>query len=196
MVLLGCPAFVPGWTQPRFFTLLRTPVVGRALVALPPTAGSVRMSLRQLGHDRSLGAGRIPTPMLEWIRSWQADTPTIANDAAMIVRCGTWRGGFDPALDVDDDLLGRVRAPTLIVAGSDDPVGGEEVARTLADRLASADIEVMNDAGHLPWLDDPGRVAELTSSFLMSAGSPVNAVHATTPQEPDVLPAHSRGATR
>ncbi len=102
---------------------------------------------------------------------WQADTDTMVNDAAMIVRCGSWRGGFDPALDLDGDVLGRVHAPTLIVAGSDDPVGGEDIARALAERLAHADVEVMKGAGHLPWLDDPGRVAALTSGFLLSTGS-------------------------
>lgn len=120
--------------------------------------------------------------MLEWIRSWQADTATLANDAAMIVRCGTWRDGFDPGLDLDDDVLGRVHAPTLIVAARHDPVGGEEIVRALAGRLAHADVELMKGAGHLPWLDDPVGVAALTSSFL-SAGEP----------RPDVLGPPLRG---
>lgn len=166
VVLLGCPAFVPGWRQPRFFTLLRTPVLGRAVLTLPPTPASVRLSLRQLGHRRSLRAGRIPAPMLDWIRAWQADTDTIGNEAAVIARCGTWRQGFDPSLDLGDDILGTVHAPTLVVAGSDDPVGAEEVARDLADRLPRGQVEVMDGAGHLPWLDDPELAAGLTSAFL------------------------------
>jgi pimeloyl-ACP methyl ester carboxylesterase len=173
VVLLGCPAFAPGWTQPGFFKLLRTPLLGRAMVALPPTAASVRMSLRELGHRASLRAGRIPAPMLEWIRSWQADTDTLRNDAATIIRCGTWRHGFDPALDLTDDILGRVDATTLLVAGADDPVGGAGVLRALAERLPRAHVAVMEDAGHLPWLDDPRRAAELVSSFLVSAGPSV-----------------------
>jgi pimeloyl-ACP methyl ester carboxylesterase len=170
MVLLGCPAFVPGWTQPRFFKLLRTPVLGRAVLALPPTRASVRMSLRELGHDRSLGGGTVPAPMLEWIHAWQADTDTMRNDAAMIVRCGTWRHGFDASLDLDDDVLGTVHAPTLVVAGTDDPVGGEKVARGLVNRLPRAEVEVMDGAGHLPWLDDPDYAAKLTTSFLTTGG--------------------------
>lgn len=170
VVLLGFPAFVPGWRQPRFFRLLRTPVLGRAVLALPPTPGSVRFSLRELGHQASLRAGKVPAPMLEWIRAWQADTDTMRNDAAIIVRCGSWRHGFDPSLDLGDDILSTVHAPTLVVVGSEDPVGGEEIARGLVDRLPRAQVEVMDDAGHLPWLDDPGRAAELAFSFVTAAG--------------------------
>lgn len=166
VVLAGCPAFVPGWRAPGFFSLLRTPVVGRLLLSLPPTAGAVRTSLRQMGHGRSLAGGRIPAPMLDWVRAWQRDTGTMANDAAMIVACGTRRRGFDPALDLDDAALAAVTAPTLVVAGTDDPVGGEAVCRDLARRLPDARVEVLAGAGHLPWLDDPDGVAGLVSSFL------------------------------
>lgn len=166
VVLAGCPAFVPRWTAPGFFTLLRAPLLGSLLLAAPPTAASVRMSLRQLGHRRSLSEQRIPTPMLEWIRAWQRDTRTMQNDAAMIRRCGIWRGGFDPALDLDDAALGSVRAPTLIQVGTDDPVGGPEVARNLASLLPAATVEIWEGAGHLPWLDDPVRAAASLSAFL------------------------------
>lgn len=168
VVLLGCPAFVPGWTPPGFFRLLRTPVLGRILVAPPPTAGSVRMSLRQMGQQASLAAGAIPAPMLEWIRSWQRDTDTFRNDAEMIRRCGTWRDGFDDRLDLTDRALRAVKAPTLVVVGTDDPVGAEPVGRDLAARLPEGHVEVWPDAGHLIWLDDPVRAGALVSSFLTS----------------------------
>lgn len=99
--------------------------------------------------------------MLQWIRAWQAHTDTMRNDAAIIVRCGSWRHGFGPSLDLGDDILSTVHALTLVVVGSEDPVGGEEVARGLVDRLPRAHVEVMDDAGHLPWLDDPGRAARV-----------------------------------
>ena len=172
MVLLGCPAFVPGWTQPAFFKILRTPVLGRAVLGLPPSRASVRLSLRQLGHQKSLRARTIPQPILDWVGAWQGATDTMRNDAAMIVRCGSWRQGFDPSLDLVDDDLQRIHAPTLVVAGTDDPVGGEAVCGDLARRLAHGEMAVMSDAGHLPWLDDPRRAAQLTSAFLRIHGEP------------------------
>jgi pimeloyl-ACP methyl ester carboxylesterase len=170
IVLLGCPAFVPGWTQPRFFTLLRTPVLGRALMSAPPTRASVRMGLRQMGHGASLAADRIPEPMLAWEQAWQRDTHTMRNDGRMIARLGSWRSGFDDRLDLDPADLAAVRAPCLILDGTEDPVGAEPVARRLASLLPDADVEMVEGAGHLPWLDEPELLAERTATFLRCSG--------------------------
>jgi pimeloyl-ACP methyl ester carboxylesterase len=166
VVLAGCPAFVPPWKQPRFFTLLRTPLLGRLLLAAPVTRASVRMALRQLGHARSLRAGRIPPVMLAWERAWQRDTETLRNDAAMIVELETRRDGFDTRLDVDADALRAVRSPCLVLVGTDDPIGAEPVARTLASSVPSATVEVFEGFGHLPWLDDPAVIAERVVAFV------------------------------
>ncbi|MEZ4322475.1 MAG: alpha/beta hydrolase [Myxococcota bacterium] len=159
IVLLGCPAFVPGWRAPSFFTLLRTPLLGRLMLSAPVTPGAVRFGLDQMGHRRSLAAGRISAPMLDWCRSWQRDTDTMPNDAAMIAACGTWLGGFAPELDLDDAALARVSAPVRILGGSDDPIGDGAVVRGLASRLPAAEVEVLEGGGHLPWLDDPAWAA-------------------------------------
>ena len=167
VVLVGCPAFVPGWSQPRFFTLLRTPILGRLMLSAPATPSSVRMGLRQMGHARSLAAGLIPEPMLAWERAWQRDTDTMRNDAAMIVRLGTWLGGFDDRLDLESDDLAAVKAPCLILTGTADPVGAGPVGRRLASLLPDASLEVIAGAGHLPWLDDPTRLARRTAAFIL-----------------------------
>jgi pimeloyl-ACP methyl ester carboxylesterase len=165
VVLAGCPAFVSGWSPPRFAALLRTPLLGRLLLAAPATPRTVGMSLRQLGHERSLAAGRIPEAMLAWVLAWQRHTDTLRNDAAMIIGCGTWRGGFDPSLDLEDRDLCAVQAPCLVLSGTDDPVGGIDVTRRLASALPDATVEVLDHVGHLPWLDDPVRVATHISEF-------------------------------
>lgn len=60
VVLLGCPAFVPGWKQPSFFTLLRTPVLGELLLRLPVRRSDALRFLREMGSKQSLSGGRIP----------------------------------------------------------------------------------------------------------------------------------------
>ena len=164
--LAGCPPFVPGWTAPPFFTVLRAPVLGRLVLGLPPTAATVRMGLRQLGQRRALTAGRIPAPMLDWELAWQRDTDTMRRDAAMIRACGTFLGGFDDSLDLSAEELAEVTVPVHVLVGTDDPVGGAEVAERLAEMLPQSSVEVWDGVGHLPWLDDPGRVAESLSSVL------------------------------
>lgn len=176
VVLAGCPAFVPGWRQPQFFTLLRTPVLGRLLLAAPATRSSVRLGLRQMGHRRALAQGRIPDSMLDWERAWQRHTDTLRNDAGMIVALGSRRSGFDGRLDLRPDELAAVTAPCLVMVGTDDPVGGEQVARQLVSSLPSATLEVLDGGGHLPWLDDPERIAGHISTF----------VHTSTPADDSV----------
>jgi pimeloyl-ACP methyl ester carboxylesterase len=110
--------------------------------------------------------------MLDWMVSWQRDTATMRNDAAMIVACGTWRTGFDPSLELSADDLAAITAPCLVLAGSNDPVGGMEVAEQLAAALPSGMADCLPDAGHLPWLDDPGWVADHAGDFLAQAPRP------------------------
>ena len=184
VVLAGCPAFVPGWRQPRFFSVLRTPVLGGLLLAAPPTRSSVRFSLKELGHRRSLRAGSIPAEMLDWVRSWQRDTDTMRNDAAMIIACGTRRGGFDARLDLRPDELAAIRQPCLVLVGTDDPVGDDTVGRELAAILPSSRAVVWPDAGHLPWLDDPVGFGGLVSDFLGDAPAPERPESVTGSPEP------------
>lgn len=168
VILAGCPAFVPGWTAPGFFSLLRTPVVGKLVQAMPATRGSMRMSLKQMGEHQALQAKAIPAPMLEWIFAWQRYTDTMRNDAAMILAAGRWRQGFDPALDLTPADLSRVDVPVLIASGTDDPVGGEPVISNLAELLPRATVEMFPSAGHLPWLSSPARFCEAVSAFVGS----------------------------
>lgn len=163
--LAGCPAFVPGWSAPSFFTVLRTPVIGRLLLRLPATQWSTLMSLRLLGHQRSLASGRIPTALIEWVQAWQQHTDTMDNDAAMIRKNGSWLGGFDSSLDLDDETLSRVKVPCHVLVGTDDPVGAAAVGSRLASALPDATLEVWQDAGHLPWYDDPARFAASFKQF-------------------------------
>lgn len=169
VVIAGCPAFVPGCRQPRFFTLLRTPVLGSLLLAAPVTQSSVRFSLRELGHGRSLAAGTIPDVMLHWVRAWQRDSDTMRNDAAMIKACSAGRRRFDERLDLTADDLARISTPCLVIVGTDDPVGDETVGRDLARALPDASVEIWDGAGHLPWLDDPSRMAASIESFVADA---------------------------
>ncbi len=163
--LAGCPPFVPGWTQIPFFTLLRTPVLGWAMVRLPATRASVRVGLRQMGHSKALRQDAIPGAMLDWERAWQRDTDTLRNDASMIRQCGTRRGGFDPSLDLAPADLGRVRVPVHLLVGSDDPIGATEVGGQLTSVLPQGTLEVWEGAGHLPWLEDPARFAHSLQTF-------------------------------
>jgi poly(3-hydroxyoctanoate) depolymerase len=62
--------------------------------------------------------------------------------------------------------LHRVTAPTLIVAGDDDPSVPLGNARVLAARLPNARVHVVEGGGHLFLFDEPHSAARAIFSFL------------------------------
>lgn len=63
------------------------------------------------------------------------------------------------------DLCGRCEVPALLIHGSDDPrpeVGAVEVA----DHLPNSRFVLIDDAGHLPWVEQPDVTARLIKDFL------------------------------
>jgi pimeloyl-ACP methyl ester carboxylesterase len=62
--------------------------------------------------------------------------------------------GFDVVAE-----LHRIEVPTLITVGTLDPVTPVAAAREIADGLSAAPchLEILDDAGHFPWLDNPDR---------------------------------------
>jgi 2-hydroxy-6-oxonona-2,4-dienedioate hydrolase len=162
MVQMAAPALVPGDTIPPFMRLLARPTVRRIMNALPPNERANRSIFRQIGHGASLDAGRIPQAMFDWYLALQRYTDTMRNDGEMI-------GNVIPrsaTIRLTDELLAQVRVPTLFWWGADDTFGGEDVARHLVEVMPDAELTMVPDAGHLPWLDDPRAAAAATTAFL------------------------------
>ena len=61
--------------------------------------------------------------------------------------------------------LGRIRAPTLLLAADADPLSPVAVAAFLCDRILGARMHVMAGS-HTVALDDPDRVAAPIAAFL------------------------------
>lgn len=165
MVQMACPAFAPGMRTPPFMRLLMTPGLGRMIRSLPPTPKANRSILRQIGHGTSLDTGRIPEEFLDWYLALQRHTDTMAHEGRAIARLGT-PFGFDSSLTIPDEVLSRVVAPTCFLWGEEDTFGGVEVAHRIVAAMPAAEFEVLPAAGHLPWIDDPDRAAEVVTSFL------------------------------
>lgn len=56
--------------------------------------------------------------------------------------------------------------PALLLWGDEDPNGGVLVAEKFVARLPNAQLEVIPQAGHAPWIDELDLCAERTRSFL------------------------------
>jgi pimeloyl-ACP methyl ester carboxylesterase len=62
--------------------------------------------------------------------------------------------------------LPRLKAPTLLIWGSKDPIMEEPVRKTLRDALPGAKVKIFEGLGHNPFWEDPRGVAEVINVFL------------------------------
>jgi pimeloyl-ACP methyl ester carboxylesterase len=116
--------------------------------------------------------------MIAW---WDSPTPVDPDfirrqrkDAAGIP-LRVWLAVLDqalPANNVFGDLqstLPRLKAPTLLIWGSKDPLMEEDVRQSLRDALPSAKVKIFDGLGHNPFWEDPRGVAEVVNAFLNTA---------------------------
>ena len=164
IALLGAGPLAPAVPVPPFIRVVSSPI-GAIIVRLPVSTDRVRSILRDSGHGPSLDAGRIPDAFVEW---WVAnDTQTIAmrHERSMVRRVvdgSSYRAG----ILFDDDALRLIDAPVLLVYGTADQTGDAGIWRAFTTALPNGSLELIDGAGHMPWFDDPGRVAALVDGFL------------------------------
>jgi pimeloyl-ACP methyl ester carboxylesterase len=73
--------------------------------------------------------------------------------------------GWQPALAMQPEELRALTVPTLLIWGEQDPLGGADVAATVAATIPHAQLELL-PAGHAPWLGHPDRVADMVRDFV------------------------------
>jgi pimeloyl-ACP methyl ester carboxylesterase len=164
IILIGGGPLLPVPPIPRIVRLLASPI-GAMMVRLPETPRFVRGQLRQLGHGHSLDAGRRLDAFVQWRVGLMRHTDSTRNERAMIRAVASWRG-FRPGLTFEDAELAAIRQPTLYVYGTADPVGTVDIARRVVGLLPQAELHLVEDGGHVPWLDDPSQVGGHVHHYL------------------------------
>ena len=165
MVQMAAPALAPGSSTPSFLKAMAFSPMRWLIGKLPPNQKANDSILRQIGHGVTLDEGGFSAAFNEWYLALQRHTDTMENDGNMIGRFVSW-SGFDPADSIPDEVFAAVTPPTLFLWGADDGFGGEEVARGVVSRMPNAELVMIPDFGHLPWLDDPLSIARQTLDWL------------------------------
>jgi len=118
--------------------------------------------------------------MIAW---WASPTPVDPDfirrqrkDAAGIP-LRVWLAVLDQAMpgNMYDDLqstLPRLKAPTLLIWGSKDPIMEEPARESLRQALPVAKVKIFDGLGHDPFWEDPRGVADAINGFLDSASRP------------------------
>jgi pimeloyl-ACP methyl ester carboxylesterase len=120
-----------------------------------------------------------PTPVNpEFIRRERKDS------AAIPLR--VWLAVLDqglPAQTAYADLqstLPRLKAPTLLIWGSQDPIMEEPARKSLREALPDAQVKIFEGLGHNPFWENPAGVAQAINGFL-EAGDPPREPVAASP---------------
>jgi pimeloyl-ACP methyl ester carboxylesterase len=113
--------------------------------------------------------------MIAW---WDSPTPVDPDfirrqrrDAAAIP-LRVWLAVLDEALpgaNAYADLQGtlpRLKAPTLLIWGSKDPIMEEPMRQTLRQALPRAQVKIFEGLGHNPFWEEPAAVARAINTFL------------------------------
>ena len=118
--------------------------------------------------------GGDPVTDAEWARVLAAFGPTVPSHdqlARMVRNPDLDEPGMDllRRLDIIEELL-RIECPTLVCVGDLDPVTPIAAAQEIvaACRPGIAHLEVIEGAGHFPWLDAPDRYAARIGAFVAS----------------------------
>ncbi len=94
----------------------------------------------------------------EWARRMLLETPAEG-----------YAGCCEAVRDADlSGRLGTISAPTLVVAGADDPAAPPEEAGLIRDSIPNASLEVIPDAAHLANIEQPEAVTQAILDHLSS----------------------------
>lgn len=173
LVLLGEPANAAGGPVRRFYQLVGTRGLNTLLHATalrPPNSGEeARAGLKRSRIVADPDA--VADDLLEAFAA-SARLPGVARGFRTMVEQifdppGT--GLFGRPTKATHALvseLGKLTSPTLFLWGDKDPLGTPEVGRMLVSKMAHARLQVVENAGHVPWVDQPEFCAEALTAFL------------------------------
>lgn len=167
-MLFGWTVGSPVGAVPLMLRLGSLPTVGRIVGMMPVNERGVRAMLRSIGLRNALATGRFSQQMVDTYVSLLRDTNTMRNELRQGPHAFGLRG-FNEAVRLPVVLLRSIHTPTYFLWGTDDPMGGAEIAREFVGPIPGAELEIMPGAGHAPWLDDLDHASATTRRFFGDA---------------------------
>jgi pimeloyl-ACP methyl ester carboxylesterase len=154
----------------------------RRVVLISSTGGRPPGSTQPPQFDYAAAIRKLKEPinpdspfMIAW---WDSPTPVDPDfirrqrkDSAAIP-LKVWLAVLDQGLPSDNSFgdlqstLPRLKAPTLLIWGSKDPIMEEPVRKSLRDALPGAQVKIFDGLGHNPFWEDPTAVAQVINGFL------------------------------
>ena len=155
----------PGGVFPRlglFLQLWATPGIG-ALISRIRFRDTETLRKRVFGGIL-VHPDRLPIDLLEVALAGINLPGTAETNRAILQNVATIRG-WRPEMRLDDPLA-ALEVPALFAWGAEDQLAPADVGHGLAGRMSNAQVAVIEDAGHIPHIDQPDAVATAINRFL------------------------------
>jgi pimeloyl-ACP methyl ester carboxylesterase len=154
MVIINAVPLLPGYRWHRLARGWRTPVFGEFLMGL-----TTKTLSKHLSKESRPSGEPWPKEMLDTVWS-NFDHGT----QRAILRL--YRSAPPEVLEQAGERLGLIEAPTLVLWGKADPYIPDSFAQAYVDALPNAELKMLGDAGHWPWLDRPDTIDQATDFLL------------------------------
>jgi pimeloyl-ACP methyl ester carboxylesterase len=164
IVLLGAGPIVQEAGVPMPIRLIGSPLGSLVLRAMRGR-GAVRAMIGGSGHGPALADGRVPDVMLDWRVAVNRETDSMLHEREMVnaIVAGS---KYRPGVTLADAELAAIEQPALMVYGTADSVGTRSLWERVMGAMPHGELTVLEGAGHMVWLDDPGAVAGRMEAFL------------------------------
>jgi pimeloyl-ACP methyl ester carboxylesterase len=164
IVEFGWMLGVPTREIPLMLRISGLPGAATMMSFMRPTERAVRHTLSSVGLKRALATGRFSQLMVDTYLSLLRDTNTLRNEMRDAPRGFPLIG--EARIVLPADVLGAIRSPSLFLWGDEDPLAGASTATEFVRKIPAAQITMILQAGHAPWIDAPEQTASATRTFL------------------------------
>jgi len=130
------------------------------------------MWANRIGQAEAHGmAGMAPSTMERWLtQPFRAQHPDQVERINRMLLATPVQGyvGVAQAIVAFDlaDAIGRIHCPTLVVTGDKDEGAPVSMAQSIAQKIPGAKLEVLPDAAHLSFIEQPERFHAIFDAFL------------------------------
>lgn len=156
LVVINAVPLLPGYRWHRIARVWRTPVLGEIFMGM-----TTKTLTRWISKESRPSREPWPPEMVESVWS-HLDHGT----QRAILRL--YRSAPSAVLEQAGERLALLQMPSLVLWGARDPYIDTAFAHAYAERLPNAELQLLPDAGHWPWLDREDSV-DVVTGFLTAA---------------------------
>lgn len=160
LILLGAPPTLSVNSPPPPLRLVASIDPANPPPMPPPSQESVIQSMAGMGEAESIL--RYPEQISAMVTS--SKDPLIGRSSLDELKSLISTNGWQPNAETPVEQLNSLEPPTLLIWGTNDPLGGPEAAEQTAAAIPHSQL-VLVEAGHGPWLGHPTEVAKLIRDY-------------------------------